>query len=484
MKALCLLLALIAGNAWGACTGNTDIYCPIDNSVTSTCGDDLTWSGSASYTTSNAPSPNTYWATATGGTYLIASSTGVMSATEGYIQYVFRTGSDITTTQFVSCAKATGTGSSRWLDIYITAGGINFYNLTPGLAGSLGALATNTTYYIQANWSASGVRIYKGTAKNSLSQVYTSGSTVLSTSPTIAGSRLGSSQDLGLPITSGNYAQYRQGTVAQSGTWVEEGADTPTPTPNWTATPTPTISPTQVPCATGLRIQQFGDSFQLGTACDATEAGIVGLRDTLINDLSFTYGRPGEFISSTGNYGGRLQCNYTQAVSAQTTTVMLANMPAQLASMTSPYSYNDIVLIGGGTAGQILGENATLISDNWNDMMDLVYAKSDKILIVLINPAWNPTQDVSVTTAAWNTSMAYGIAQKYRILGYNSYGTLGVDSANVCPSPDGLHPTHAAQIAMGHALAAAIHGFLGGTSFLSPYVKSRGNFMTPLLWQR
>lgn len=484
MKGLALALCLLAARALSAsCVSGTDIFCPLDNSTTSTCGNNMTWSGTPSYTTSNAPSPNTYWAALSAANYVYASSTA-MSATQGMVQYVFRTGSDVTTTQFVSSARATGTGAYRWLDIYITAGGLNFYNATPSLAGGLGAVSTNTTYYIQVNWSASGVRIYKGTS-TTLSQVYTSGSSVLSTSPTLYGFYIGHSPDLALDTTGMNVGQYRQSTTAGSGTWIVEGADTPTPTPNWTATPTPTISPTQVPCNTPVvRVQQFGDSFQLGVDCDKAETGNISVaaRADFINAMTYWYGRTTSMVSSTGDYGGYLCNNKTQAVSGQTTTVQLSLFSAQLDSgLTAPNSRLDVVWLGGGTAGQILGETAATISSNWNAMMDIVYAKSPAILIVLVNPAWNPSYSRSVTNEAWNTSMGYARGKGYRVVGYDPYPTLGENTSYICA--DNLHPTHGAQMIVGQQMAIVVNNALSDSGTLSPYTNQpQSRFITPTWW--
>lgn len=473
------LCASQLGYAASCATGTVD-YVTLDNSTTATCGSSMTWSGSASYTTTGAPAPNTYWATCTSSTYVYDGNGGL--GTTGSAEFVFRV-DDVSQVPFVSGANATGANSYRMMDLYIYSGALSFYNANPGMAGTIGSVSSGVTYWFGVNWSPTQTRFYLSTtsAANSTPSLTVGAMTYPGS---FLGLWLGAQPQIG-GTAAGNvhFAQYRQSTVERAYFPTIDGGPTATPTPNWTATTTPTVTPTPVACFTGLRLQQFGDSFQLGTSCDSAQVGTVGARATIIDDLEFVYNRPAQFVSSTGNYGGILLCNYTNAVSAQTTTVQKNNLPTQLlAGLTPPNSYNDVVLLGGGTAGEILGETTAIISANYNTMMDDITAQSPKILIVLINPAWNPSYSYATTYDAWVASLAYGKSKGYRVIGYNPEPTLGQNVSNVCPAPDSLHPTRQAQIIMGHEIAALINQFFGGGLSLSPYLQNPWNtWMAPLL---
>lgn len=315
----------------------------------------------------------------------------------------------------------------------------------------------NTWHTLQYYGTASGGRIYLdgvSIANDSANHDYGSGA--------VGAFKIGASHG-GTPI---------QGYIANVRLWNTSpctGGTCTTPTPSNTPTPagtltntptrtiTTTVTPTPVACATGrLRIQQFGDSFQLGANCDAAEVGTVGARADVINTLRFTHNINAEFVSSTGNYGGILECNYTNAISAQTTTVQKNNFAAQLASgLTAPNSIYDVVFLGGGTAGEILGESSGTISSNWNDMMDLAWAQDEDILVLLINPAWNPSYSYTTTYDAYVTSKAYGLASGKPFWYYDPVATLGQNQAlYVCPGD--FHPNRLAQVIMGQGLADAL----------------------------
>lgn len=248
---------------------------------------------------------------------------------------------------------------------------------------------------------------------------------------------------------------------------VEDGVittptSTPTATMTFTATLTPTITPTQVPCGAIIRIYQIGDSFQLGNGCAQTEAGEVGLRPDLINDLQFKYGRSAYMLG--GDYGaGQIACNRTDAVSGQTTATELAGLLVALPTRFPTPTANDVVLIGGGTAGEILGESGATITANWDAMMDTIAARSRRIKMVLINPAWNPSYDYTLTYTAWQNSIQYARSKGYNVAAFDPVKILGKDVNNVCAN-DSLHPRHMAQVAMGHGLAQVVAAMFGGAA--------------------
>lgn len=485
MRHILLAVLLCASRlSHAACAGGTDSENLFDNSLAAVCGAAASQVGTITYTTSNAPSPNTYWAVVDSSNHPYNNGGTTLSSTTGSVEYVFRTGSDVTTSQFVSSAIATGTGSYRWMDIYIIGGALYFYNATPSLAGTISAVSANTTYWIGINWDSTSTRFWIGTTSTNMTQVLTSG--VLSTSPAIQGFTLGYSAALGLPMSAGNFAQFRMSSVTRSSFPTVDGGPTATPTPNWTATVTPTITqtatitPTFVACGNKVRIGQWGDSFQQANGCANLEMGEVGLRPWLINDLTYLYGQP-SYLVGQFPYGSDPLCPYSNAVSGQPTGTMLTsvitNVPIYFANPTA----NDVILLGGGTAGEITGETSAQIQANWSAMMDFINGYSSKIHIVLINPAWNPTYSYATTYNAWVGALAYGRSKGYNVVPYNSVTTLGMDTANVCP--DNLHPTLSAQVAMGHDLARVVYLALTGTAPLAPYVQNiRNTWMTPLAY--
>jgi len=239
--------------------------------------------------------------------------------------------------------------------------------------------------------------------------------------------------------------------------------NTPTFTPSHTptATPTPTVTPTQVPCGDVLSISQFGDSFQQGNGCAATEAGaLTGLRPYLIDTLQTRYGRPSTMVSPFGSAGGRLACNKTNAVSGETTTQILTRVQDYEALNHPVSSRNNVCMLGGGTAGWILGERSIdYQATQKNACMDVIYANDPQTLIVLINPLYNPTTDTVITDGAYRASLAYAQSKGYRVVGYDpnltlpNTGTLG----NPWICSDDLHPNNSAQVVMGQEIAALIH---------------------------
>ena len=229
----------------------------------------------------------------------------------------------------------------------------------------------------------------------------------------------------------------------------------------------PTSTPTQVTCGNTVRIAQFGDSFQLGNGCAAGDTGgiNIGLRPWLIDTLQQAYGKSAYMIG-TDQGGNRLTCNKTDSESGSITGQILVKVRTAVPTYFTTPTTNDVVILGGGTAAQIVGETAAIISANWNTMMDVVNSHSPAINMVLVNPAWNPSYAFTFTNAAWTSSLAYGQAMGYRIAGYDPHATLGEDADNVYE--DNLHPKIAAQETMGVELAAVLDEEIDNTSTVTP----------------
>ena len=470
-KALALALLIWPRLGFAACAAGTLDYNTLDNTLNAVCGNTLTQSGTVPFTTSGSPpSPNTYWAGPFTGPNYAYVLDGSISPTLGTLEGVFRTGSDVTTGQAVSGIR----GGGRWGETYISSGTLYFFNLTPGIALTYGGVSANTTYYYGHTWSSSGVDLWLGTTPANCTLVAHS-ALVPNTGAAITGATYGYNADLGSGPFLGYLAQMRLSNVRRTSIPTNDSPATATPTPNWTATATPTRTPSPVPCGTVNRIVQYGDSFQVGFGCAPT---LDGSRYIAVNDLQVINGRS-VAMAGVGTSGVYLECPYTDAVSGYTTAQILALMQTRLHSELPSPTMNDVLWLGGGVAGQILGESASTIAANWAAMMDY-WAAWCPGPIVLVNPAWAPGYDFTVTNAAYVSATAYARAQGYNFANYNSFYSLSVNaSAYVCPSPDSLHPNEAALKIMGHAIAVTINAALWTKTITPTYTISATLTRTP-----
>lgn len=471
---LTVALLCLASLTHAFCESGTSFYMLLNNSLADNCGGA---SGSQVGTTvyysgGTPPSPNTYQAGPfDDSNYPYNYPAGGVSEVTGSVELVYTAGSDVSS---AGTLFSSNDSHLRWVEIYVYGGGLHMWSSSVPWIVDLPAVTSGHSYRLAVGWDSGGTYAYMGTTQSTNIALVGTGP-ALPTGGTGLGWDIGRNHGTAMPLTSGYISQFRYNTVTRATYPSNDTAPTWTPTPAWTATATPTAtntptitqtftaSPTQVPCGNKLRLWQTGDSFQLGNGCAATEAGQVGLRPVLISDLSYVYGRSAFFVGGTSS-GSDPACPLTDAVSGQTTATQLAGVVANIPTRLSTPTGNDWVLLGGGTAGEILGESSATITANWDAMMDTVNAWSSNVHMVLINPAWNPSYSYATTYNAWVNSMAYAVSHGYKVTGYNSVTQsvppLGQNTANVCTN-DNLHPVHLAQVAMGHGLAAVMNGAIG-----------------------
>lgn len=156
MKALCLLLALIAGNAWGAFAPGTQCLLDFEDNLTDSAGlNNATLTGSANYQTDGAWHGSKAFRSSAGSFTL---PTGVVNPSGGTLELSFRTATGAVGARVLySVAVAAGT---RGLEIY-NNGGTALYAYSNGAGGSntnFATVADNKNYYIKDTWDGAGNR--------------------------------------------------------------------------------------------------------------------------------------------------------------------------------------------------------------------------------------------------------------------------------------------------------------------------------------
>lgn len=157
MKALCLLLALIAGNAWGAFAPGTQCLLDFEDNLTDSAGlNNATLTGSANYQTDGAWHGSKAFRSSAGSFTL---PTGVVNPSGGTLEFSFRQQTGVVGNKILySISAASGT---RALEIYCF-NGTHFYAYGNGAGGTntafYNSVSNNTNYYIKDTWDGVGNR--------------------------------------------------------------------------------------------------------------------------------------------------------------------------------------------------------------------------------------------------------------------------------------------------------------------------------------
>src|ERR1019366_4640176 len=178
-----------------------------------------------------------------------------LSLTQGGLQFAYGQPSYAGGGYFPVGINGSGTHGFRWFNIQIFSNQV-YLMLDNGTFGPLASVTNGVTYFYNFAWWSGGVNLYMGSAKGSLSSVYSSATPMPSAGTTLTQLAIGGEGYGAATFITGTIGQVRLMSVTST-TWVTDpGLPTPTPTPNYTATstPTPWVTPTPmgtiVPCGT------------------------------------------------------------------------------------------------------------------------------------------------------------------------------------------------------------------------------------------
>lgn len=159
MKALCLILSLLAGQAWGAfAPGTTGLY-DIEQNLSDTAGTSHgTELRAMSYQTTGAWH-STYCG---GGNGQFSIPAATLPSNSGTIELSYRTGASIPNSSD-EIVIGTTVGGTRTLEVYNFGGSAYIYSGAFGWNTAFQATATNTNYYFKITYDAGNIKIYSGT---------------------------------------------------------------------------------------------------------------------------------------------------------------------------------------------------------------------------------------------------------------------------------------------------------------------------------
>lgn len=157
MKALCLILALVAGDAWAVYAPNTTGLYDIEQNLSDTAGTAHgTELRAMTYQTTGAWH-GTYCG---GGNGQFSIPAAVLPSAAGTVEFSIRTGASIpNSSDWIVIGY---TGQSRALELFNSASSIGIFSVPFSINSAVYALSTNTNYYLKLTWDAGNIKLYGG----------------------------------------------------------------------------------------------------------------------------------------------------------------------------------------------------------------------------------------------------------------------------------------------------------------------------------